>query len=552
MVPTLVKHYSISQNSMGEDNLDQICNAFLERLPTLSAGFLECRKVNIFTIHDSAVGSKSMQTSRSPRPNGSWRTMEVQFIHRTVRDFLVDNTFSGALLGDVYDEHATIYGYVQSLLACFVEGVYDLTPKNVATVCSAFSSIRRKDASVVDQIDATCSVLVQARHPTLTGSTSNWVHCLMEVDTQTNRGAGIPDFPFFLASCAVSPSCIMHVLSTRGSQWTPYYKGWLASCLGRNTTPMRLHDHHWANAIETFVHLTTHDADITTPQPTFSRNWYIRSPVLSLLSWLVADIPNSVYVRKDDIQALLKSIGGLNLNSQFVTLYARNFDGFYRFYGEVGQVGDWILISFVATDLVEMLAALLSERAPNGPQARKLGHHGDGRQSERKLSSQCKAHCRIIARDVGKVISDGSEDFIAALLCSSAVVRSQILDHIFRQDTDSPGVALRSLEFDGPVWLIPDADSTIPYPSGQSYTVLPVDPYVEVLPHEWKQHCILRDYYAKEAQIQAVYRPERRARINRWREKRPVWSQSKTIYDDDLDRGRDGKPLSLPRCAFPS
>jgi len=555
VLPNLVNHYSIGQNSMGEDNLDQICNAFLERLPTLSAGLLECREVDSFTVQRSVCHYKGTQSPSSSQLKGGWRKMEVQFIHRTVRDFLVDNTFSGALLGDVYNEHATIHGYVHSLLACFIEGVaFDLTLRNIAMVCSTLSSIRREDADIVDQIDATYSALVQARRPTLKGSTSNWVHCLMETDTQIYRVVQIHslDFPSFLASCPVSPSCIMHVLSARGSQWTPYYKGWLASCLGRNLAGGRFNDHHWANVIETFIHLTTHDADITTPQPILSTFWYIRSPVLSLLSWLVAEILSDAYVRKNDVQALLNSIGGLNLNSQLVTLCARDTFGTYYFYGEAGPMGNGLLVSFVATDLVEMLAALLSECASNCPQTRKLGHQRDGRQSERLLSSQCRAHCRVVVRDVGKVIPDVLDKHHVALLCSSAVVRSQILDYIFRQDTDSPGVGLRSLEFDGPVWIIPDADSTIPYPSGQSYTVLPVDPYVEVLPHEWKQHCILCDYYAKEAQIQAVYRPERRVRINRWREKRPVWSQSKTIYDDDLDRGRYGKPLNLPRCAFPS
>lgn len=33
VVPILVNHYSISQISIGEDTLDQICNMFLQRLP---------------------------------------------------------------------------------------------------------------------------------------------------------------------------------------------------------------------------------------------------------------------------------------------------------------------------------------------------------------------------------------------------------------------------------------------------------------------------------------------------------------------------------------
>ncbi|KAK5100763.1 hypothetical protein LTR70_001335 [Exophiala xenobiotica] len=103
VVPTLVNHYSIGQDSIGGDILDQICNKFLLRLPTLSAGLLECRMVARFTASRATFyyGKVDLNTELR-RSEGTWRRMEVRFIHRTVADFLADNASGGALLGDMH------------------------------------------------------------------------------------------------------------------------------------------------------------------------------------------------------------------------------------------------------------------------------------------------------------------------------------------------------------------------------------------------------------------------------------------------------------------
>lgn len=85
VVPILVKHYSISQISIGEDSLDQICNTFLQRLPTLSAGLLECHKVTCFTASRANFRENKFKLNTELcQSEGNWRRMEVRLIRRTV------------------------------------------------------------------------------------------------------------------------------------------------------------------------------------------------------------------------------------------------------------------------------------------------------------------------------------------------------------------------------------------------------------------------------------------------------------------------------------
>jgi len=558
--PTLANYYSSSQNSIGENSLDRICNNFLLRLPTLSAGLLECCEVTRFDASRATYWDRQLLPNRELcKSEGTWREMEVRLIHRTVGDFLADNITSSALLSDFHDEHVTMHDYIQSLLACFFHGVFELTLTNIVIVYSSLSSVRNEEAYIVDQIDASCSELVRAQYPTLLSSTSNWVQSLVEVvDPEYRLSVSCLDFPSLLISCSASRSCIMHMLDTRGSTWTPYYKGWLASCLFQDSNRLfEVDDDRLTIVIQIFTYLAAHGADITTPHPSMGHFEFFRSPVLQLLSQVMADILNGHAIQEDDLQTLLNLVRELDLESQLMTLCTimNGEDGRRCFSSEIEyrvvRIDDHVhLISFVATDLVEMLAAMLGKHASDWPRTGCQGYNGGPRARGLLLRDQCRAHCRTIARDVARVASFGTSHPFA-LLCSSASVRSQILDAIFFPRTNSVSLPV----VDGPVWEVPDIDLTIPFwHKDRKFKGLPVDPYTEVSPHEWKKHCIIRDYYANEAQIQSTREPQRRAEVNRWREARPLWSQSKAIYDGsnggfELTRFWDERPV--PRCVFP-
>jgi len=539
--PTLANHYSINQDSIGGNILDHICNKFLLRLPTLSAGLLECRMVQAFTASRATHSRRELVPNTELRQSeGTWRRMEVRLIHRTVADFLADKASSGALLSDVHCGHITMRDYMQSLLACFFHGVFELTLNNIAVVCSTLSSVRNEEAYIVDQIDASCSELVRAQYPTLISSTSNWVQSLVEevVAAEYRLPLSYLDFPSLLTSCSASGSCIMHMLNTSGSAWTPYYKGWLALCLVGDALLDRNSSHHWTIIVQSFTCLAAHGADITTPQ-TIGPLWNIRSPVLLLLGQLVARILNGHTIKEDALQALLSLVRELNLESQLVTICVDMFakaehQYFYAQMYPWGATAEYTLhlISFVATDLVEMLVAAVIKRASNWPETSRQGCYGDPIKNGSLLQIQYRAYCRTIARDVGRVVSLADSEYFVALLCSSASMRSQILDAIFLPCTNSVSLPV----IDGPVWEVPDIDLTIPFwYEDHDFKRLPVDPYTEVSPHEWKQHCTIRDYYAREAQIRSIRDPQRRAEVYRWREARPLWSQSRAVYDYDFD-----------------
>ena len=540
--PTLANHYSSSQNSIGEDILDEICNKFLLRLPTLSAGLLECHEAAHFTASRATCRIDWIDLNTELwQPKAAWRRMEVRFIHRTVGEFLADNISGSAWLSDVYCEHVTVRDYVQSLLACLAEEVLELNLDNVGIVCSTLRSIPDEDAYIVDHLDASCSQLVRPRYPILRSFTLNWVHCLVEAGNKPWLKLGFLDFPSLLTSCSASGSCMMHVINTRSTNWTPYYKGWLASCLVRGSSESYLDcGNRWTIVVPIFMCLAAHGADISTPQ-TMDDLWNIRSPVLLLLSQLVVEILNGLTIQDDDLQVPLNLVRELDLESQLMTLCAI-VDGKDRLlYFSSGtnfaaiQIGHHpYLISFVAIDLVEMLAAMLGKHASDRPRTRCQGYNGGPRKRGQLHQTQCAAHCRTIARDVARVVGVfTSHPF--ALLCSSASMRSQTLDAIFLPCTNDNPLPV----FDGPEWEVPDIDLTIPfsdfYGPEHKLKLLPVDPYNEVSPHEWKQHCTLRDYYAREAQTQSISEPLRRAEVNRWREARPLWSQSRAVYDSDFD-----------------
>lgn len=263
----------------------------------------------------------------SPFKASPWRTARVRYIHRTVHDFLTGSKEGQWITGttrSILFEEEVDRAWLLSHLACIIE---DVRPLSICSVYElAFSPIwlSQTQGRVVDLFDNLCGRMVVER----TGMPSSTVHNSF---SWLQRRADFPivvfhDVPGLLTSRGVF--CLEHLLTTKGSAWSSYYKGYLTMCailftlgIGQNQ-PLKA---DVGNMFKIVALLKSPGADLTTPHPYISRNAVLalRSPATRLLLELCLVLLGSddQHLSLEFVKAMFDILSDLHLYGQKLTLF---------------------------------------------------------------------------------------------------------------------------------------------------------------------------------------------------------------------------------------
>lgn len=281
--PHLRAEYLSSLKTLDEDRLESLSLRFARKVGSRSAGLIECVETrNSYEICDyrmfepDLTGWKYDIVRTNPRP---WRKMKIQFIHRTVLDFLAD-TMEGRSIAGLTENPREIplRALLEARLICFVESVLPLCLDELVFLSTEMGSIGPKDVDFVDVFEKTIVGLLSERFGQATTAVSVW--------TRLDRDLVCRDISELIMHNSESVLCVEYLLTTRGHGWTGYYKGYLFLLTFKAGMLHTLN----RNQLEAMTLLHNAGADLTTPR-TFlypSESCAItRSSASELLSCLV-------------------------------------------------------------------------------------------------------------------------------------------------------------------------------------------------------------------------------------------------------------------------
>lgn len=337
--PMLIDHYLRSVTVMEEEYLRQICEIMPRQLQARSAGLIECVESNetwdddLGAWHDNFWGTKGVLAYRVE----PWRRIKVQYIHRTVRDFLTESEEGRLMIGNGNNLSIEEVDkrWLQSYLACFIEDVRGFSMKSLGELCSSTAWLSQRQCDLLDVMDKVGEELVIPRLRVRSSQGRNW---WFEIHARsTNDSYFHTDFPGLVAGN--SHTCMSYLLATRGQGWSSYYKGYLAFCVIIHTL--------WNDAapeadtirmLSMLRELQKAGADLMTPHP-YDSAWggmlVVRSPAARLVQELCVTLlsPHHRLISIDSIVNLMTLLSSLDMRGQNFTLFwaggwEHSLDGF--------------------------------------------------------------------------------------------------------------------------------------------------------------------------------------------------------------------------------
>lgn len=296
-----------SLEMLDEEHLEMLSLRFTRKVGSRSAGLLECitvanpREICDYNLFQrDLTGSKYDTVFSGRRP---WRKMKVQFIHRTVLDFLTDTMEGRSMTGLTESlREDPLRAMLEARLVCLVEGILPLCLEEMMFLSTEMDVIQREDIDFIDVFDKTMTDLLGKRLGPAVTAVSAWTRLTrdyMRYERKLHRFSDClyRDFPGLIMAGSGSVLGVEHLLATRGHGWTGYYKGHLflltfyghSSIRWPNFSPDRLTpDRRRAMAL-----LHNAGADPTTPQ-TFCYDCgcpiITRSPATEMLFYLVSNL----------------------------------------------------------------------------------------------------------------------------------------------------------------------------------------------------------------------------------------------------------------------
>lgn len=331
--PSLRKTYLSALVPMGEKQLQNFCEDFEKRLSSRSAGLIEC-STSKWRRRDFKEDTKTYRVGKTYERD-SWRWKEAHYIHRTVQDFLT-NTTEGAVImkGVMQTSDSTVTrAFTESRLACFIEEITPLEIDNITTLVEEIAWSIISDVSLFTQVHAVCGALMRAAlsEEQILAVEAHFVYpscwqfaALINVIQQRELKRSFPqyiDLVALLMGQAKSEGFVTELLRTHGSDWSPYYKGYLFSFLTTFGWPHHDDDaHSWKLRVFILKSLLEAGADVDTPHLRPMRNGKghrFESPAVHLLSTIFHDMledffsADDVYV--ESLYALLDLIAHAKL-----------------------------------------------------------------------------------------------------------------------------------------------------------------------------------------------------------------------------------------------
>lgn len=504
--------YLLLLQTLDEDRLESLCLGFSRKVSSRSAGLIECTLVKYPSpelrdtpcpLQRELTGSKYDIIVNKQSP---WRNMKVQFIHRTVLDFL-QGTSEGRSITGLIERPRTepLRVLLEARLVCFIEGVYHLCTGQLVALSEQMNSLEHKDLDFIDVFDKTIVRLLRKRLGQVATDTAAWIQLSANEMTNDDRrweAYDIRDFPGLIMSSTDSVLCVEYLLATRGSRWTPYYKGHLFLRVLIDVWP-RNWDAAPSNKLKIMALLHDAGADLTTPQIFCCYGVYpiARSPIAEILCSL---LPKILFTRTDQSSAppemsFWKVVADTYLRrtpTHEVITFVGQRDPATSFLPNFMYDQACLLITVDADDLRRAICSILDRTEQVHPRFEMEIAFLD-------LVKQVYVFKKLDPFQVSENISNGHRlKYYGIAQCT----RAEGL-HLTKLSINSSGKYAQTNKLTSEIANIdtsrlipvgaahcptfPDIDLSLPR---QSFTMLPLNPYQDIGPHNWwteatKRYC---------------------------------------------------------------
>ena len=293
--------YLASLETLDEEHLTNLCLGFSKKISSRSAGLIECVLVDdsfyyayVARSTRDLIGSKYNIIVES---KSLWRRSAVQFIHRTVLDFL-NNTSEGRLIAGLADgpHKKPVRALLEARLVCLIEGVLPFCIELLVSLSQLMDLIEAEDVDFIDLFDRTITRLLRKRLGLGIPTIAAWIQlnkCYRTTFGVSVASAECRDFQGLVMSSVSSVLCAEYIIATQGGQWSSYYKGHLFLQVfhtgwGWHTDE----DVPKTNQLKIMALLHNSGADLITPQVScrYGLHPIIRSPGTEVLCNLVTKI----------------------------------------------------------------------------------------------------------------------------------------------------------------------------------------------------------------------------------------------------------------------
>ncbi|KAK5952198.1 hypothetical protein OHC33_006671 [Knufia fluminis] len=510
-------------DAISEDRFNKRCEDFKKWLHVRTAGLLE------FDYNTDWEEQFTRSLTGRPRDGAnSWRNMTVQYIHRTVHDFLTGSEEGRRIAGRSHDTEETVdRAWILSFLVSFIEDVRSFSVRSLYDVAWSPAWLSQQAVDIIDVLDKLCRTLFNERVQTPSGNLHNWFY---ELEVEYDHPAPIfHDVPGLLITN--TPLSSRYMLTKYGTEWTPYYKGYLAMCAIIYTLDIEQDTEVKASIKMMFqivAFLKDSKADLTTPHPYSSNHGVLakRSPAVRLLvdfCLVLLGTPDR-QLTVHFVWDMLRILDDLKLCGQALTIFrnggCEEIVSTDKLWNSTAYPMSNLMFTFDAGDVhMAMLLATKEYR-----QELDLMRKSDQRAEAilRHIQNQFRKHCWQLTKDIrgcrvhngGFVFKEFQPEAVARINerlflhrgkgpinpATTEMTIYELFDKsAYRMEpaTDSTGADsspanyLQSQNSNPECLSVPaprdiDLDFNATWPNCLQY-IVPLDPHLEIGPHNWKE-----------------------------------------------------------------
>lgn len=332
ITPELRQHYAASVETRPANELDSLCSAFARSLNAKSAGLLEWqwsdqRRHCFDDFNCGTVASRPSKwyaswgcRSNTDISDSIWRRMKVQYIHRSVHEFLGTTAEGQEIIGSFERDQEWHTAVLQSSLACLVEDVVPINWFTISVIVMRTWKLGSEGLPLLRAVDQQCQKLLRSRGMELGRMKGDWLSYLLYLHLKLHGPYGPPSFRFMdytglLCRSSGQADCGKLLLSIRHFDPSPYYKGHLI------LTALQFEDTFDYLPIDFIQDMMTYEADMATLHTVsvIECPWILlRSPASQTVAVLLARMLQDPMRFQNQSEENISKLHGLLTRLQFM------------------------------------------------------------------------------------------------------------------------------------------------------------------------------------------------------------------------------------------
>lgn len=334
----LLNEYLALPQPRHEQSFNEICSKYADRFIARSAGLLECVSREREDSYERYPGHKKRTTDRQwaswgPRgpdteADSTWRCKRIQFIHRSVYDFLRDTEEGRKIIGVGTQPAKLQDSILLSRLVGFIEDLKCFEMKALSNMINDTQVSVQEPSRVLQLLELTCQSLVVYRGASLGIDAKHWsMHLPFPYDRRNSKNserfiAFSIDSPGFLASCTDPMVFMPTLLKDYSSEWSGYYKAYVLCGMLTQVGSYVHNISHFLDVVHVFV---TSGADLEAQQLCYDcteffthRSTAVQLLITALVLILDCCLKSSHLVR---LKGILEIVGQYATKREYFTFF---------------------------------------------------------------------------------------------------------------------------------------------------------------------------------------------------------------------------------------